>query len=960
MSQCIQRPQFKIRLLILLISFSQISINTYSQEFGGHPNSLKWLEIDTDTVRVIFPSGVEKQAQRVANTIHYLSKHNRRSVGSKHKKIDIVLQNQTVVSNGYVGLAPFRSEFFLNQPQSNHQVSSNWLDMLSIHEYRHVMQQVNARKGLTNLAYILSGQLGWSYFSSLSIPNWFFEGDAVVSETALTAQGRGRMPAFYNGYKSLYFDDVYFNYPKARNGSIKDFVPNHYELGYLMNNYGREKYGNDVWKEVLSDAGKYKGLIYPFSKNLEKHAEYPTYDMYILALRHYYSKWDSLLIGQEVETEQLNNLDKRETYTEYKYPYFDDEENVIVYKSSYKEIGAFYRINRYGTEFIIKRQGRVLDNYFSYKNEKLLWVEIGQNERWGWQVNSNIIIYDIENDKRKKLTTSSKYFSPDLSYDGTKIIAFHATENQEYNLHVLEAETGFVLNEISNPNNYYFSYPKWVANDAFIIAISRDEKGKVAIVKIDEASGQIQNITPFTHHQIGIPWQKDNFVFYSSSYSGVDNIYCVNIDDGKIYEITTVKTGAYTPAVKDNKLYFSQFSSLGHDIKIMEFDTSKLMETKYVEPIDMAQYQSVAAVEEGGDITDSIPNKTYDTWSYSNSSKLINIHSWSMFFADPNYEWALMSNNILNTLAMKLGVNYNRNDNNVKYFFDFSYAQFYPVFSLSASYGRRQGLFPVYDSGGNLVEKVTVKWNEMVVKPGVVVPLNLSSGLYSRNMNFLGNYSYTSIFFDKNDNVTTTDFDLNSYQIGYSFSNIRKKAKQNILSSYSQYFGVSYNSSLDNNIANQLFANAELVFPGIAKNHNIAFQLSYQQEDAENDYRYADNFTYARGYNRPVYDFIYKVGTNYHLPLIYPDWGFLGILYFYRVRANVFYDYSRAHLLNTSTNTESIKLYNSAGGELILDTKVLNNYNFSFGFRYSYLLNNDPQENNLVHSYEFFIPLVRF
>jgi hypothetical protein len=144
------------------------------------------------------------------------------------------------------------------------------------------------------------------------------------------------------------------------------------------------------------------------------------------------------------------------------------------------------------------------------------------------------------------------------------------------------------------------------------------------------------------------------------------------------------------------------------------------------------------------------------------------------------------------------------------------------------------------------------------------------------------------------------------------------------------------------------------------KNHNLAFQLSYQNEDAENDYRYTDNFSYARGYNRPVYDFIYKVGSNYHMPLVYPDWGFWGVLYFYRLRSNVFYDYSRAHFTISSTNTKSIQLYNSVGGELIVDSRVLNLYDFSLGFRYSYLLNEDPQQENLKHSFEVFIPLLRF
>lgn len=952
-----QRAFFSLLLVFALIHLGSPSL---SQEYGGNPLSIKWKQIDSDTLRVIFPIGVEKQAQRVANTIHYLSKNTRRSIGDKHKKLNVVLQNQTVVSNGYLGLAPFISEFYLTQPQNGHQIGSNWLDMLTIHEYRHALQRLNSRRGISNLTYIVSGELGWAGISSLSIPNWFWEGDAVVSETALTAQGRGRMPYFYNGYKGLYFAGEQYSYQKARNGSIKDFVPNHYELGYLVCNYGREVYGNDMWKGVLSDAGKYKGVFYPFSRSLRKKTTYSTSNFYNAALKHYQSGWDSLSDKTAAKTKKLNSISKNGTFTNYKYPYFDPRGNAIVYKSSYKEIGGFYRINPQGEETLIKRQGRVVDSYYTYKNEKLLWAEIGQDERWRWQVNSNIIYYDIENRKRKKLTASSKYFSPDLSYDEKRVVAFHASEDLTYRLHILDIESGSLIKEIPNPNNYFYSYPKWAEHDAYIIAIARDAKGRNALVKIDLDQNQIENITAFTHHQIGVPLQKDKFIYFSASYSGTDNIHCVNLQNGKIYTVTDVATGAYTPAVNGDMLYYSEFNSLGNDINIMALDTAIMKEIAYVEPKEMTEYKSISSIEEGGDITDRIPDIKYATKKYSPFSKLINVHSWSLFFADPNFEWALYSNNILNTLAMKLGVRYNRNDENFNYFFNLSYAQLYPVFSLETNYGKRDDTYSVYDIDGNFIEHINVGKYEYNIIPGITVPLDLSSGMYSRRLSLGEKFAYSFVNFDDNIYLDTANFKLYSSLFGLSCSNIRKKAKQNIYSSFSQYLDFSYRNSLSEYNVEQMFIESELTFPGLDKNHNLVFQLSYQENQSDIYYSYADNFSYARGYTRPVYDLIYKIGSNYHMPLIYPDWGFWGVLYFYRVRSNVFFDYSRMHFENSNTNAESIQMYNSIGGELIVDSKILNVYDFSLGFRYSYLLNEDPQLANQNHSFEIFIPVIRF
>ena len=59
---------------------------------------------------------------------------------------------------------------------------------------------------------------------------------------------------------------------KLRNGSLKDYVPDHYNLGYLLVNYGYEKYGLDFWGKVTKDASAFKGLFYPFQKAIKRHA----------------------------------------------------------------------------------------------------------------------------------------------------------------------------------------------------------------------------------------------------------------------------------------------------------------------------------------------------------------------------------------------------------------------------------------------------------------------------------------------------------------------------------------------------------------------------------------------------------------------------------------------------------------------------------------------------------------
>jgi hypothetical protein len=154
----------------------------------------------------------------------------------------------------------------------------------------------------------------------------------------------------------------------------------------------------------------------------------------------------------------------------------------------------------------------------------------------------------------------------------------------------------------------------------------------------------------------------------------------------------------------------------------------------------------------------------------------------------------------------------------------------------------------------------------------------------------------------------------------------------------------------------------------LSVNHSFNAQVAYQQESSSDGYRYPDNFFYPRGYDRPYYqiaqndllnyEWIVKFGANYHFPLIYPDFGIPGILYIYRLRGNAFFDYSLARFNDHGTLfTDN---YNSVGGELIFDTKLLNTYTIDFGFRYSYLLNQNPIQPDREYLFEFFIPVKRF
>ena len=88
--------------------FSLILLGASAQEFGGNPPSLKWKQINNDTVRIIFPDGLQEVAKKIAAITGQMGT-SQYTIGNRFRKINIVLQNQTTISNAYVGLGPRRS-----------------------------------------------------------------------------------------------------------------------------------------------------------------------------------------------------------------------------------------------------------------------------------------------------------------------------------------------------------------------------------------------------------------------------------------------------------------------------------------------------------------------------------------------------------------------------------------------------------------------------------------------------------------------------------------------------------------------------------------------------------------------------------------------------------------------------------------------------------------------------------
>ncbi|MCW3464302.1 hypothetical protein [Chitinophaga nivalis] len=923
--------------LLLFFPFSFL----LAQQFGGNPPSLKWQQINTDSVRVIFPRGMSQQGERVANIVDYLNRYTRASIGNQQRKVSIVLQNQTMESNGYVQLGPFRSEFYLAPaPASQDLGSLNWVEQLSLHEYRHVLQNNNFRQGISKVASYVFGELGQAAVTNIAVPNWFWEGDAVVMETALSPQGRGRLPAFFDGFRGLTLAGKDYSFMKIRNGSYRDFVPNHYPLGYLLNTYGRNHYGQTFWKDVTSDAVRYKGLFYPFSRSLKKRTGKNITAFYTATLEEYASAWKDYAARKDT-TAAVPLLSVAKPVTNYKYVYAAGNNEWVVLKDAYNKIPGIFLLDAAGKEKLLVRPGLVYDDFFSYKNGRIVWAAARFDVRWGWKDFSVIRVWDNATGRTKTVAARGKYFSPDISANGQQVIAAAITPDMQYSLQLINTATGTVTKKLPNPENWYYTYPRFTAGDEAVISAVRNVKGEMALVQQSLSDGTATLLTPFSYTVIGIPAVSGDTIYFTAGGKDVNNVYALTLSDKKTYAITDRGNSALHMALDADKdsLVFSEFTAKGYKLYHAPVQATAWKQVTLDKQVQSAWIQPEFA--EGGSILDKVTHDSLPVKKYPLFTRPFNFHSWVPSFADPNYSISLRGENVLNTTSTSIGYTYNRNEGYSRLGGDFTFGGWFPYLTTGVDYTINRNALT--RSGAR------VYWNEATWYAGFSVPLNLSSGLYSRSITLGSKFNLLQDYF-QDPRYRDNRFQYLSNRL--IFNNQRARAKQHINTHFGQYLVLQYNHSLGDLYAEQLYARLDQYLPGLWPNHSLVLQGAYQERDKVFNYSFSDNFVYARGYNTPFYNRIYKLGANYHLPLFYPDWGFAQILYFSRIRTNLFYDYSQAYDFRVDANTR----FTSAGAELYFDTRIGNTIPFTWGVRFSHLLDKDPVDN-AQNRVEFMLPI---
>ncbi|WP_020598356.1 hypothetical protein [Spirosoma panaciterrae] len=875
-----------------------------------NPTDLRWYQLNTPHFRVLYPTGLDSTAQRTANRLEHLYEPASASLGKSPRRLSVLLQNQTTNSNGFVTLFPRRSEFFAVAPQDPGLLGTyNWLDLLAVHEYRHVVQNDKALQGYGRVLNTLLGSTGL-YLPLFTVPDWFAEGDAVSNETLLSTTGRGRIPNFDLGMRANLLAGNRFDYPKAVSGSFRDNVPNHYVLGYFLTTYLKRTYGPDVWSRVLNR--NYRRFPWPFafSASIKDETGLKTEDLYRKTM-------DDLTETWQKQQQQLTptpadlfpaRVEKQRTatpvFTNYQHPQYLDDSTVLCLKSGLGTTPRLVLLRKNQPEKIIQVQGFTNDpGFLSANASKACWIEFGYDPRWGQRIYSNIRLLDLKTRKLTRLTHRSRYTAVAISPDNTKLIVVDNTERYKTQLLVLDAHTGRVLKTLPNPSNEFYQHPRWQDNQSIVTVALKN--GQKTLLSLNTESNIRLELLPPSNENISHPLPWKQYVFYNSPRSGIDNLYAVDTQSKQVFQVTSRPLAAYHASVSPSghRLSFEDFSATGYRIAQMPLNPADWKPvTEPAREAPVRYFGSLANREPGAAegrrilADSSLTTTVYQPSRFRRLANAFNIYSWGPVLSSTGQALSIgiNSQDLLSTTQLSAGYTYNQTEQAGNFFTLLSYQGLYPIIDLSFQRGTR--------STSLYIDKVvpadslrTDRWTYNQLTAGFRLPLQLTNSKYIQSISLSAYYNYLQVSdYDLPYRYITevgSSGSLSALTYGFSYSHLLRQSKRDVAPRWGQTLAVNYRTTPFGGklTAEQLGIQGNLFLPGLGPHHSLRLRAGYQLQ-AQGTYQFGAAVFYPRGQAYIADDQI-KVGSvEYRLPIADTHWSFGRWLYIQRVKAAGFFD----------------------------------------------------------------------
>lgn len=743
----------KIRCFLLAFAALLMPMASFAQFYNNGTDAarVKWSSITTDDYRIIYPRGCDSLARVYAVALERAKGPVSGSIGYSpnhfyKKPLPVVLHTQTASSNGMVTWTPRRMELY-TVPEAYSPEPMPWEQMLAIHESRHASQMQLGREDCFRWANILFGEITPGALSAIYGGPDFLEGDAVVTETALSNSGRGRTADFLEYMRASFLEGQTRNYWQWRYGSLTRFTPDYYKIGYLTNAGIRTMFDEpDFTRRFYSRAAEHNGWAFGNMKRIVEEVSGMRFaDAWAAVADSLTAIWQDEAALREPYTQAQQLTEPGKYYTEFTSPFVLDGQ-LYALRSGITRNSQIVRIDQDGKVSTVKNFSSVASPVKVSSEGLAYWSEHRSDVRWEMRATSIICCWDGK--VVRHIMKGGRYYNPTPSPDGSRLAVASYPEEGGTELTIADALDGTVISSTPLPAGWQLLETAWTQDGLFLSVLTEDGMG---ILDAGNMAPVLEPL-PVKIKQLSSCGRLLTFV---CDKGGSNEVYALDPSDGALRRLTSSFVGASDYCFDGGKMYYAQPSAAGRSLFVA--DASEGAPAEWDDSYRYPMADELSAGDAGNeapvlaekDITISEPE------NYGKFRHLIHFHSWVPLFVDADAVSTASAESIASSAGLGataffqnalgsadgyMGVNFTDAafDWDPTFNFKFRYLGWYPVLEANISAHTRYAteLHATYKQEDNTMSFVNTPYGVPLMSANLkaYVPVATSTGGVTRGI----------------------------------------------------------------------------------------------------------------------------------------------------------------------------------------------------------------------------------
>ncbi|MBI5587890.1 MAG: PD40 domain-containing protein [Deltaproteobacteria bacterium] len=546
----------------------------------------KFSTIETEHFKIHYHQGLYGLAEKTAYVAEGVyGPLTEEFMWSPAEKTHIVLVDDSDFLHAYATVIPFNAIYIQAAPPEPGSAfdAGDWLTPVIVHEYAHILSTDTAR-GYSVFTRRVFGKTmpGAGPFTLLMflatappnnfLPGWTREGVASWAEARRSRGGRGR-GAYYSMVRRMAVAQENIPTVDRLNGEDPRWPGGQtpYIFGLEMEDYMASAYGSDGPARLNHEhAGRF-----PYFLNGAPLAVFGKDYITI------YKEMTGAL--KERENEEIKRLTESGLT-----PVKDLIKGQELTNPRYSPDGKLVAVNRRdpeGHETIVitdSADGHVVDSVRRLPSDRsITWSPDGtrmyfcqEEVNSGFYVYEDLYEYELSAKKTRRLTYGLRVREADLSPDG-RLFAVVINSRARQSLALLDAAKNGSADRLAEKvetvrdfSSGMVAGPRWSPDGASIAYTVAEESGGSALFLYGLAEKTHRKLYGGEFAVKSPAWSADGqSILFISDETGVYNIYAYSLRDGRLYRVTNLLGGAFTPDVsKGSTIVFSSYGSNGFSI----------------------------------------------------------------------------------------------------------------------------------------------------------------------------------------------------------------------------------------------------------------------------------------------------------------------------------------------------------------------------------------------------------